>query len=324
MENNVLIALIFISIIVLFLYFLPSIIARNKKDVLSIFLLNLFLGATGVGWVIALVWACKKETEPTIIYVEKNEQPALNPAVDKSTFVQEDLTTEIIEPKRKWDVFTVVVTIILVVLIGFILYNKFSKNTDASEPIANIDTTSNSTSSDNLPNEKRSTKTARFDVKTILDIKNASQLYEHYGEKNLRKEKFYDNENNDIGYKYILYPNTSKEVEVNFSDGSPSIIITKNSKIKLPYGIYVGMPLEKLLKINREHITFKGFEWDYDGYVVSFNNGVLQGKDIALKLVPSEGYSNEVYSNFIGDKDFKTSDEGIELLNLRIGKINVF
>jgi Superinfection immunity protein len=41
------------------LYFLPSIIAlaRSKRNLLAIFLLNFFLGWTAVGWVVALVWA---------------------------------------------------------------------------------------------------------------------------------------------------------------------------------------------------------------------------------------------------------------------------
>jgi len=43
------------------LYFLPSIIAmvRSKRDTVSIVLLNLFLGWTLIGWVVALVWAAK-------------------------------------------------------------------------------------------------------------------------------------------------------------------------------------------------------------------------------------------------------------------------
>jgi len=47
-------------------YFLPSIIAlaRSKRNTLSIFLLNCFLGWTLVGWVVALVWAAKAD-DPT-------------------------------------------------------------------------------------------------------------------------------------------------------------------------------------------------------------------------------------------------------------------
>ena len=45
------------------LYFLPAIVAlmRERHDKLSIFLLNLFLGWSLIGWIIALVWACKSE-----------------------------------------------------------------------------------------------------------------------------------------------------------------------------------------------------------------------------------------------------------------------
>ncbi|HKW18679.1 MAG TPA: superinfection immunity protein [Terriglobales bacterium] len=45
------------------LYFLPAIIAfvRSKRDAVSILVLNLFLGWSVIGWVIALVWALKQD-----------------------------------------------------------------------------------------------------------------------------------------------------------------------------------------------------------------------------------------------------------------------
>jgi hypothetical protein len=45
------------------LYFLPAIIAfaRSKRDAVSILILNLLLGWTAIGWVIALVWALKQD-----------------------------------------------------------------------------------------------------------------------------------------------------------------------------------------------------------------------------------------------------------------------
>jgi uncharacterized membrane protein YhaH (DUF805 family) len=44
-------------------YFLPTTVAiiKRKTDTTAIFLLNLFLGITGVGWIIALVWAAKQD-----------------------------------------------------------------------------------------------------------------------------------------------------------------------------------------------------------------------------------------------------------------------
>jgi hypothetical protein len=45
------------------MYFLPSIIAlaRSKRDLLAIFLLNLFLGWSVIGWFVALIWAAKND-----------------------------------------------------------------------------------------------------------------------------------------------------------------------------------------------------------------------------------------------------------------------
>jgi hypothetical protein len=45
------------------MYFLPSIIAlaRGKRDLVAIILLNLFLGWSMIGWIVALVWAAKQD-----------------------------------------------------------------------------------------------------------------------------------------------------------------------------------------------------------------------------------------------------------------------
>ena len=52
------------------MYFLPSIIAlaQSKRDLLAIFLLNLFLGWSVIGWVVALVWAAKSDAPRTAGY----------------------------------------------------------------------------------------------------------------------------------------------------------------------------------------------------------------------------------------------------------------
>jgi hypothetical protein len=56
-------------VIVLPLYFLPTIIAlsRKKSNHLAIFLLNFFLGWTFVGWIVSLVWACTTDKSQTIV-----------------------------------------------------------------------------------------------------------------------------------------------------------------------------------------------------------------------------------------------------------------
>lgn len=48
-----------ILIVILAIYFAPTIVAlnRDKRDSVAIFFLNLLLGWTLLGWVAALVWA---------------------------------------------------------------------------------------------------------------------------------------------------------------------------------------------------------------------------------------------------------------------------
>ncbi|HXJ85793.1 MAG TPA: superinfection immunity protein [Candidatus Binatia bacterium] len=52
------------------MYFLPSIIAlaRSKRDLMAIFLLNLFLGWSVIGWIVALVWAATNDVPNTAGY----------------------------------------------------------------------------------------------------------------------------------------------------------------------------------------------------------------------------------------------------------------
>lgn len=59
---NIILGLIALFII-LAVYFLPSIIASHKKhrNAEAISILNLLLGWTILGWIIALVWALMKE-----------------------------------------------------------------------------------------------------------------------------------------------------------------------------------------------------------------------------------------------------------------------
>jgi hypothetical protein len=47
-------------IIFLLIYFIPAIVAgaRGHRQSLAIFMLNLLLGWTCLGWVAAIVWAC--------------------------------------------------------------------------------------------------------------------------------------------------------------------------------------------------------------------------------------------------------------------------
>lgn len=46
-----------VIIVAISVYFIPTIVGYKKKNAVAIFLLNLLLGWTILGWIIALVWA---------------------------------------------------------------------------------------------------------------------------------------------------------------------------------------------------------------------------------------------------------------------------
>lgn len=65
------------TFLLLFPYFLPTIIAvlRRKTSSLGVFLLNLFLGWTFIGWVGALIWALSADRQPNIVVNNIPPQP---------------------------------------------------------------------------------------------------------------------------------------------------------------------------------------------------------------------------------------------------------
>ncbi len=65
MEETIAKYSIFVILLFLFVYFLPSFVAQGKRQGTSVFVLNLFLGWTFLGWLIALIWACNNDVQQT-------------------------------------------------------------------------------------------------------------------------------------------------------------------------------------------------------------------------------------------------------------------
>lgn len=72
------------------IYFLPAYVGRKKRNADSITLLNLFLGWTLIGWVVALVWATSNEA-PTKVVVAAAPTPAPTPAPGVTLSVADEL-----------------------------------------------------------------------------------------------------------------------------------------------------------------------------------------------------------------------------------------
>ena len=78
-----LIVLVFLGPL-LALYFLPSILARKKRQATAVLVLNLLLGWTVLGWIGALVWALAEPQPPTQVIVQQTVPAAANPMTQMS------------------------------------------------------------------------------------------------------------------------------------------------------------------------------------------------------------------------------------------------
>ena len=68
---------LFLLIISVFMYFIPAIVGRNKRNLAAIFWLNFLLGWTVAGWIVSLIWALTKDATPAQVIVNQPTQPSV-------------------------------------------------------------------------------------------------------------------------------------------------------------------------------------------------------------------------------------------------------
>ena len=83
-----------VIIISLISYFLPTVIAmlRGKSNTFAILLLNLFLGWTFIGWIVALVWSVTSDNKPQTIVVNNNS--SIEPKNEFKTLSNQKIESE--------------------------------------------------------------------------------------------------------------------------------------------------------------------------------------------------------------------------------------
>lgn len=80
-------------------YFLPTIIAllRSKKNKGSIIVVNVFLGWSIIGWVVALAWACGSDDKHTVHIAKESTSEELERLVrlkEKNVITEEEFKTQ--------------------------------------------------------------------------------------------------------------------------------------------------------------------------------------------------------------------------------------
>lgn len=165
------------------------------------------------------------------------------------------------------------------------------------------------------------------------DISEGS-LIEKVGEENIRRKQIPAGEG-EFENGHVIYEKSSDEMEILWSGQyekpvTTVILRSKDSKWKTAEGITVGMSLEELVKINGKPVTFLGFDWDYGGYITSFNGGALEKYKGLLNIriyytneTDTESIEFDEYSQVIGDREILSDNAVLKKLSIEVIEMRI-
>jgi hypothetical protein len=162
-----------------------------------------------------------------------------------------------------------------------------------------------------------------WDVRPVFKLRQPEQLYTLYGKENVVAREAQDFEGNEIGTAYYVFPDTDNEMEVLF-DGEKGTGITftkENSKWKPPFGIKVGDPLDKVIKVNGRDFRINGFEWSNGGEVADWDGGAFAGKGVNIVFKANNSSDPKLYDQVTGDKKVKSDASAMKKLGVVVDKI---
>lgn len=122
----------------------------------------------------------------------------------------------------------------------------------------------------------------------------------------------------------LLFPGTRNELELIWTPTlyppRPSFVrITRDSTDWVTTtGVSIGTTIEELEKINGQPFYFYGFEWDYAGLVVSWDEGRLS-EYLIVALIP--GNFDALKPEFMGEVKFASDDPKLKPLRLKVGSM---
>lgn len=213
------------------------------------------------------------------------------------------------------------------------LTQTVAPNTDATEADSTGETgTGAATAATDIPAEPGTTPATpaspqedgfNWDVRQIFKMRQPDQLYAMYGKEHVEARQAQDFDGNDIGTAYYVFPDTDNEMIVQFEgEKGTSVFFTKeNSKWKPPFGIKVGDPLDKVVKVNGRNFRIHGFEWDNGGQVADWEGGAFAGKGVNIAFKANNSSDPKLYDQVTGDKKVKTDASAMKKLGVVVDKI---
>lgn len=127
----------------------------------------------------------------------------------------------------------------------------------------------------------------------------------------------------------IIFPGTAKQASVFFHEGKISDVSIEgdNSAWKTSSGLYLGLTLQEVEKINAKNFTISGFGWAHGGSVVSWEGGKLAGDSTLTHQVSfrnkRQNISVEEFNKVSGEAEFDVRHPSIQQMNPTLEQITI-
>lgn len=127
----------------------------------------------------------------------------------------------------------------------------------------------------------------------------------------------------------IIFPGTAKQANVFFHEGKISDVSVQgeSSVWKTASGLYLGLSLQEVEKINAKNFTISGFDWAHGGSVVSWEGGKLAGDSTLTHLVSfrnkRQNISIEEFNKVSGEAEFDVRHALIQQMNPALEQITI-
>jgi len=127
----------------------------------------------------------------------------------------------------------------------------------------------------------------------------------------------------------IIFPGTAKQASVFFHEGKISDVSIQgeSSAWKTASGLYLGLSLQEVEKINAKNFTISGFGWAHGGSVVSWEGGKLAGDSTLTHLASfrnkRQNISVEEFNKVSGEAEFDVRHPSIQQMNPTLEQITI-
>jgi predicted GNAT family acetyltransferase len=127
----------------------------------------------------------------------------------------------------------------------------------------------------------------------------------------------------------IIFLGTAKQANVFFHEGKISDVSVQgeSSVWKTASGLYLGLSLQDVEKINAKNFTISGFGWAHGGSVVSWEGGKLAGDSTLTHLVSfrnkRQNISIEEFNKVSGEAEFDVRHVLIQQMNPALEQITI-